>query len=101
MVKETFGAGFGGIPFVRESVSSFNGYGAGGVLASALETPAKVMTQIAQGDNDKSLRRSVGDAIGLMTGMPTTQSMRIIEEVIEGSDGSIAEALIGRNPLGD
>tara|TARA_R110000850_G_scaffold23358_1_gene69108 strand:- start:36347 stop:42220 length:5874 start_codon:yes stop_codon:yes gene_type:complete len=99
MVKETFGAGFGGIPFVRESVSSFNGYGAGGVLASALETPSKVMTQIAQGDNDKSLRRSVGDAVGLMTGMPTTQAMRIIEEVIEGSDGSIAEALIGRNPL--
>lgn len=101
MVKETFGSMFGGIPFVRESVGAFNGYGAGGVLSSALETPSNIFLQAKQGENDKALRRSIADAFGLATGMPTTQAMRIIEEVVEGSDGSIAEALIGRNPLDD
>lgn len=99
MVKEVVGAGFGGIPFVRESVSAFNGYGAGGVLSSALEIPANLWTQLAQGEADKALRRSLADVAGIATGLPTTQSMRIIEEFIEGDDGSWAEAIIGRNPL--
>lgn len=99
MIKEVTGAAIGGVPFVRESVGAFNGYGAGGVLSSALEIPANIWTQVSQGENDKAFRRSVADAAGIMTGLPTTQSMRIIEELIEGEDGSIAEAVIGRNPL--
>jgi len=99
IIKEIVGSGFGGIPFVRESVSAFNGYGAGGVLSSALEMPANVWQQVEQGDNDKAFRRSIGDLIGFGTGMPTTQSMRIIEELVEGDSGSFVEAMIGRNPL--
>lgn len=99
MAKEVVGATFGGIPFVNQSVGAFNGYGAGGVLSSALEVPSNIFTQIKQGDNDKAFRRSVADAVGFATGMPTTQTMRIIEELVEGEGGSLAEAMIGRNPL--
>ncbi len=101
IAKETAAAALGGIPFVRESFGAFNGYGAGGVLSSALEIPADVWTQIAQGENDKSFRRAVADAVGFGTGLPTTQSIRVIEEIIAGDDGSIAEAAFGRNPLAD
>ena len=101
IAKETAAAALGGIPFVRESFSAFNGYGAGGVLSSALEIPADVWTQISQGENDKAFRRAIADSIGLGTGLPTTQSIRVIEEIIAGDDGSIAEAAFGRNPLAD
>lgn len=101
IAKETAAAALGGIPFVRESFSAFNGYGAGGVLSSALEIPADVWTQISQGENDKSFRRAIADAVGFGTGLPTTQSIRIIEEIIAGDDGSIAEAAFGRNPLAE
>jgi len=99
MMREVAGSTVSGIPFVRESVSAFNGYGAGGVLSSALEIPANIWTQAVQGDNDKAFRRAIADAVGLGTGLPTTQFMRTIEELIEGDGGSLAEALIGRNPL--
>jgi hypothetical protein len=99
LIKETVGSVLGGVPFVRESVGAFNGYGAGGVLSSALEIPANIMIQASQGDNDKQFRRAIADSLGIMTGMPTTQTMRIIEELLEGDKGSIVEATIGRNPL--
>ena len=99
LMKEAVGSVFGGVPFVRESVGAFNGYGAGGVLSSALEIPANIMIQASQGDNDKQFRRAIADSVGIMTGMPTTQFMRIIEELLEGDKGSIVEATIGRNPL--
>jgi hypothetical protein len=99
LMKETVGSVLGGVPFVRESVGAFNGYGAGGVLSSALEIPANIMIQASQGDNDKQFRRAIADSVGIMTGMPTTQTMRIIEELLEGDKGSIVEATIGRNPL--
>lgn len=101
IAKETAAAALGGIPFVRESFSAFSGYGAGGVLSSALEIPADVWAQISQGENDKSFRRAIADAIGFGTGLPTTQSIRVIEEIIAGDDGSIAEAAFGRNPLAE
>lgn len=99
IAKETLGAAVGGIPFVREAFGAFNGYGAGGVLSSALEIPADLWTQISQGENDKSARRAIADSIGFATGLPTTQAIRVIEEVIAGDDGSMAEAAFGRNPL--
>lgn len=101
VAKEIGGSMVGGIPFVKESVGAFNGYGAGGVLGSALEIPYQVGVQVMQGENDKNLRRSIADAVGFGTGLPTTQTMRIIEEIIEGDDGSLAEAAFGRNPLAD
>lgn len=100
-IRELAGAVFGGIPFVRESVASFNGYGAGGVLSSALEIPSSVWEQATQGENDKAFRRAISDAVGFATGMPTTAAMRIIEEIAEGEDGSLAEAALGRNPVQD
>ena len=102
VAKETAAAALGGIPFVRQSFDAFRGFGAGGVLSSALEIPADNWNQIiAQGENDWALRRAIADAIGLGTGLPTTQSLRVIEELIAGDDGSIAEAAFGRNPLAD
>lgn len=99
VAKEVAAAALGGVPFVRESFGAFNGYGAGGVLSSALEIPADVWTQLAQGENDRAFRRAIADAVGFGTGLPTTQAIRVIEEVIAGEDGSIAEAAFGRNPL--
>lgn len=88
----------GGFPVVRDAATGFQGYGTGGVLGTVLEMPANFWRQSVQGENDAPLRRSIADAVGLATGLPTTATMRVIEQAIS-DDGSVAEGLLGRNPV--
>lgn len=98
MIRETASAAVGGIPFARDAASAFAGYGSGGVYGSVLDVPSRVWRQIEQGENDPALRKSIADAVGVATGLPSTASMRLIEGVV-GEGGSIAEAALGTNPL--
>ncbi|MTH65078.1 hypothetical protein [Paracoccus shanxieyensis] len=99
---EVFGTVIGGLPLVRDGWSAFSDFGdGGGVLGSVMEIPAQVWKQAVQGENDRGLRRAVADAVGVATGFPTTAALRPIEEIAKGSDGSLIEALMGRNPLVD
>lgn len=98
MLKEVGAAMVGGIPIVRDAYSAFQGYGGGGVYGSVLEVPANVYKQAVQGENDKGLRRALGEVVGLMTGLPTTATLRGIEAAID-EDTSIVEGVLGNNPL--
>jgi len=100
-LSEAGGAVIGGIPIARDGWSVMTNPAAtgGGVYGSITEIPARIWQQAAQGENDKALRRAVADAVGLATGLPSTAVMRPVEELVDGPDGSIIEALLGRNPL--
>lgn len=92
----------GGVPIVSGVANAFQGYGAGGVLASVLEMPANVTKQLSQGENDAALWRSIADAGGMLTGMPSTSAFRAIEGVVrynEDGDVPISDMLFGTNPL--
>ncbi|QRZ14738.1 hypothetical protein JWJ88_17385 [Paracoccus methylovorus] len=102
LAEETVGTVIGGFPIVRDAWSVMSNPAAtgGGVYGSITEIPARLFQQATQGENDKALRRSVADAVGLATGLPSTALMRPIEELLEESDErSLIEALMGRNPL--
>lgn len=104
MAGETVGAVIGGIPIARDAWSVMSNPAAtgGGVYGSITEIPARVWSQVSQGENDRALRRAVMDAVGLASGFPSTAFMRPIEEILEDSDErSLIEALMGRNPLID
>lgn len=99
MLRETGSAVFGGIPFVRDAVSAFSGFGGGGVYGSVLEVPARLWTQAVQGENDPALRRAIADAVGIATGLPSTAGIRVIEQALSDEDPPMAEMLFGSNPL--
>lgn len=99
IATETAMSVIGGVPFVRDIGTAFQGYGAGGVLSSVLELPADFYAQTAQGENDKALRRVLSDTIGVSTGLPTTAFMRALEQGLLGEEGSPAEAIFGSNPI--
>ncbi|WP_265499919.1 hypothetical protein [Paracoccus beibuensis] len=100
MLGETFGTVIGGLPFVRDAWHGFTDFGdTGGVLGSVLNIPAEVYKQAVQGENDRGLRRAVGDAVGMATGLPTVAVLRPVEELVDEGGGSILGALLGFNPL--
>lgn len=102
MAGETFGTVIGGFPLVRDAWSGFSDFGdTGGVLGSALVIPANLYKQVVQGENDRALRRAVGDAVGMATGLPTVATLRPIEELLDEDGGSLFGALLGFNPLAD
>lgn len=91
-----------GVPIVSGVANAFQGYGGGGVLATALEIPGNFGIQALQGDNDKAFRRSLAEGVGIMTGLPTTFMTRAgegINDAIQGDGLPVSEMLFGRNPL--
>jgi hypothetical protein len=98
LLRETGSAVVGGIPIIRDAYSALMGYGGGGIYGSVADAPARLLTQVAQGENDAALRRAIGDSVGMITGLPTTGPMRAIEGALS-DDVPMSEALLGRNPL--
>jgi hypothetical protein len=98
ITSETAGAVVGGVPFVRDAASAFRGFGGGGVYGSVAEVPARVYTQAMQGEADTALIRSLGDLFGVVTGLPSTATVRALQGAFDEST-SPAEALFGSNPL--
>lgn len=101
VLKEAAVSVVGGVPFVSDVANALQGYGGGGVLASALETPANLAIQAAQGENDAAFWRSLSDGIGLMTGLPTTFASRLGLPLVADDETPPAEMLFGRNPLAE
>lgn len=100
LAGETFGTVIGGFPLARDAWTGFSEFGdTGGVLGSALAIPSEIYKQVVQGENDRGLRRAVGDAVGMATGLPTVATLRPIEELLDEDGGSIMGALLGFNPL--
>ena len=100
VMKETGMSMVGGFPIVRDMASYLSsGFGGGGMYQTVGELPGRIWTQVQQGENDKAFRGAVSQGIGLVTGLPTTASMRVIEGVIDSDDRSWAEMFLGSNPL--
>lgn len=99
-LEETGMSMVGGFPIIRD-VWGFatEGRGAGGMHETIGAIPGKFWQQMAQGENDKAFRRSAGDGVGLVTGLPTTATMRMIEGLIGEDDMTWAEMFLGKNPL--
>lgn len=99
LLRETGSAMVGGMPLIRDAYAGLIGYGGGGIYGSLAEAPANFIRQVAQGENDAALRRSIADMIGMVTGLPTAGPMRAIEGALN-DDVPLSEAVFGRNPLG-
>lgn len=102
LLKETGMAMIGGLPLVRDFVGgAVNGYGSGGMYQTVGEIPARILTQMMQGDNDKAARSAFGSGVGAVTGLPTTATLRAIEGMVGDDDQSWADMFFGKNPLKD
>lgn len=102
LLKETGMAMVGGLPLVRDFVGgAVNGYGSGGMYQTVGEIPARILTQIMQGENDKAARSAFGSGVGAVTGLPTTATLRAIEGLVGDDDQTWADMFFGKNPLKD
>ena len=102
LLKETGMAMVGGLPLVRDFVGgAVNGYGSGGMYQTVGEIPARILTQIMQGENDKAARSAFGSGVGAVTGLPTTATLRAIEGMVGDDDQTWADMFFGKNPLKD
>lgn len=100
VLSETAIATVAGVPGLRESVAAARGFGGGGVIGAIFEAPGDLARQSVDLEMDAGMRRAIANFIGVTTGLPTTQSMRMIEAYID-PERSVADGLIGRNPLKD
>jgi hypothetical protein len=98
MMKETGAAVFGGVPFVREMWSGTQGFDTGGVIGATLKIPSTLIEQFWEQDGglDRGGRRAAADAVGTLTGLPSTAALRAINGVLEFDAGY---AIMGYNPL--
>lgn len=102
LLKETGMAMVGGLPLVRDFVGgAVNGYGSGGMYQTVGEIPARILTQLMQGENDKAARSAFGSGVGAVTGLPTTATLRAIEGMVGDDDQTWADMFFGKNPLKD
>jgi hypothetical protein len=101
LAKEVGMAVVGGVPVIRDVASAFQGYGGGGVYGSVAEIPANVFRQTVQGETDVAFWRSWADVMGAATGLPSTATMRGIEQVVSEDDVPLAELFFGKDRLGD
>lgn len=102
LLKETGMSMAGGLPIIRDMFGfALEGRGAGGMQETIGAIPGRIWQQASQGENDRQFRKSVMDGVGLVTGIPTTATSRVIEGLIGEDDVSWFEMFIGRNPLTD
>ena len=71
------------VPIIREIPAATKGYGGGGIIGTLAGSPADVLTQIDQGEADKTLAKTVVRMFGLMFGYPSVLINRIIDAVDE------------------
>ncbi len=89
----------GVIPFVRDAAGPLQGYDGGGSYGSITKEAAEPFKQALTGHSNKTLIKSVINATGLATGIPSTQINRFVDGVARqnsGEDVSPLEFLLGR-----
>ena len=104
MITELGSAMIGGVPFARDAYGALLGYGGGGIYGSVLEVPSDIARQVGQGEADRAFWRAWASGLGVLTGLPTTASIRAIEGTLSAAGQTeeevpISEAIFGYNPL--
>lgn len=97
--KETALSAISGLPWVKDIAGPLQGYSGGGAYGSITEAPGRFAKQVVQGDADWALLNATDDLIELATGLPTTQTMRFFNGIMDVSDGEDVapiEFLMGR-----
>lgn len=91
------------LPFARDVAGPLQGFSAGGAYGGITETISTPILRgfvaADEGEINLSLIKSVVNALGLMTGLPSTASNRVIDSMWrsgEGEDVSPIEYLMGR-----
>lgn len=99
LAKETAMSVLGTIPFVRDVASVGSGFEGGGAYGGITAEISKPFLELAQGEADKGLVKSIISGTGLFTGLPATQINRAVDagwRASEGDDVSVLEYLLGK-----
>ncbi|XAI96407.1 lysin [Microcystis phage Mel-JY33] len=101
ILRETGFSIAAGLPFIRDLTGPLQGFSAGGAYGGITETMTTPIVR-AMGDSEEmslSTVKSIINAVGLATGLPSTASNRVIDGIwrsAEGEDVSPVEYLMGR-----
>ena len=99
LAKETAFSVLGSVPFLRDVTGPLEGFDGGGAYGGITKDIAAPFIQIVQGDFDKPLVKSIINAGGLATGIPSLQINRFVDAWMranEGEDVPWAEYLLGK-----
>jgi hypothetical protein len=78
LATQTTLSAMGTLPFIRDMGSALQGFDGGGAYGGVLETLAKPLIQIGQGEMDEGLIRSINDLVGIAApGYPSTAIWRL------------------------
>ena len=96
---ETVGSMAASIPFLRDIGSEFAGFRGGSVLSQFYKEMGEAKTQIAQGELDMALFKSINDVGGMLFKYPSGQLNRVTDSLvkdIQGEDVDPVDYLIWR-----
>jgi hypothetical protein len=97
LARETAFSALGTLPFVRDVVPALQGYGGGSTYGSIVETIGKPIALTFAGKTDnKNYLKSIVDATGAASGLPSTQINRVLDVILaeqRGQDITAFEAL--------
>lgn len=99
LAKETAMGVMGTLPFVRDVASTMGGFEGGGAYGGITKEIAEPFKQAVQGEVDAGLVKSIINATGLATGIPSTQINRAVDagwREVEGQDVSPLEYILGK-----
>lgn len=100
LAKETALSIMSTMPILRDVGSMLGGFEPGGAYGSAMDTIfMRPVTQFSQAELDAALLKSVSNAVGAVTGLPSAQANRLIDglwRMSEGEDVAPIEFIMGR-----
>ncbi len=97
LARETMLSMMSTLPGVRDLGAAISGFDAG-AYGSVLGTFAKALTQVGEGEADLTLFKSLSNAVGVITGLPSGQLNKTVSawyKLEEGEDVSPLEFLMG------
>lgn len=87
VTKETAGAALSAIPAMRDIVSAFQGFPAGGVIGTLGDALKKTWDQVAQGDMDIALFKAANSLGGMLLRYPSSAINRFVGALSRDLDG--------------
>lgn len=97
MMEETGSALTGGLPFFRDVHAAAKGF-SGGTYSSATGALGELVKQTTQGEWDRALAKALTNTIGIVTGLPSTSTFRLVDAILDDDKG-IFDAMYGYNPM--